>query len=430
MGSTKIKLLYEGVAITQGDDAEKRGTYMLDTAGDLLSWNYTDNIDGKVDDLQITLLNRDGLWCKEWRPQKGAKLNATILPAFGDGEIVIGDMWIDELEVGGPPSVATIRATSAPLAEDEEGKGTIRGMKRTRAWEGVTFEQMATEIAKAAGLHMIYEGDPVEIERTDQSEESDLTLLSRLGEDFGYVVKVADSTLVVYDQEILEDADPVAVVDVANGDGMVTHWGIRSKTRDVYRSARVMYRNPINKLVAEGLKHHPLAKDEPTFVPLKPRGKHRRLTNAQKKKREQARQERHEKAFGKKNDAYLDSLIRQTRDEERREEREIEVDDVEFLFSPDGSPLIGNVLEITKRVKDEDAAKRLAERQLRNANREEVTLTLDLVGDAVMRAGLNIVLAGAGDFSGKYNIDQARHSGAGKERFATSLNAHRVLKYR
>jgi phage protein D len=375
-------------------------------------------------------MNRDGLWQSKWRPQLGAKLHATIQPAFGTGDLVVGDMWIDEFEVGGPPSVAIIRATSAPMEETKEGQGTIRGTKRTRAWESCTFEQMATQISKDAGLHLFYEGDPVEIERTDQSDESDLTLLHRLGEDFGYVVNIADSTLIVHDLEILEDADPVAVVDVAKGDGMVTHWGVVSKTRNVYRSARVMYRNPIRKLVAQALKEHPVAKDEPTFVPLKPRGKHRRLTNEQKKKREQAREEKHETAFGKKQDAYLDSLIRQTRDEERREEREVEVDDVEFLFTPDGAPVVGSILEITKRVQDEDEAKRVAERMLRSANQDAVTLSLDLVGDADMRAGLNFVLVGAGDFSGKYHITQARHSASGSARFATSVEAHRVLLYR
>jgi len=90
----------------------------------------------------------------------------------------------------------------------------------------------------------------------------------------------------------------------------------------------------------------------------------------------------------------------------------------------------GNVLEITKRVKDADEARRLAERKLRNAHRDEVTLVLDMVGDVAMRAGLNIVVEGAGDFSGKYHIDQGRHTQSGRERFATSISAHRVLLYR
>jgi len=426
MGSTKVKLFYDGVAISQGDDDDEPWLYTIDTDGDLLSLEYTDNSDGQVDDLQISLMDRKGLWRSDWLPEKGEKLRASILPAFGDGELICGDMWIDEVEAGGPPSVVTIRATSVPLGEDI----AIRGTKRTRAWESVTLKRIADEIATAASLELHWEGGDVEIERTEQHEESDLALLRRLGEDFGYVVKVSDSMLVMCDQEILEDADPVAFVDVSKGDGMVTHWSVRSKTRDVYRAARVMYRNPIRKLVSKALRDLPSKElKPPEYVALKKRGRHRRLTNAQKKAREKARQERHDKAFNRKNDAYLDSLIRQSREEERREEKEVEVDDVEFLFTPNGAPIVGSILEIEKRVKDEDEAKRVAERSLRNANRDEVVLSLDLVGDAAMRSGLNIDVFGAGKLSGKYHIDQARHSvrGAG---YVTSVGAHRVLLYR
>jgi phage protein D len=424
MGSTKIKLIYEGVAISLGDDDPSPWLYEIDTDGDLLSFEYTDNSDGQVDDLQISLMDKKGLWRSDWLPEKGAKLRASILPAFGDGELFCGDMWIDEVEAEGPPSVVTMKAVSVPIGKE------IRGTKKTRAWEGTTYEKMAEEIAKAASLDLYYKGDTVEVERVDQHEESDLVLLRRLGEDFGYVVKVADSKLVIYDQEILEDADSVATVDVSKGDGLVTHWQVRSKTRDVYRAARVMYRNPIRKLIADELKIHP-SKDlkEPVFVAPKKRGKHKRLTNAQKKAREQARQDRAEKKFDRKHDAYLDSLIRQSREEERREDKEVELDDVEFLFTPTGAPVVGAVLEIETRVKDEYEAKRVAERKLRNANRDEVVLSLDLVGDVAMRAGLNIDLLGAGKLSGKYHVNQARHSvrGAG---YTTSVGAHRILSYR
>jgi phage protein D len=425
--ATKVKLEYEGVAISRGDDDQaKTKSYMVDELGDLLACDYTDNAEGQADDLQVTLRDREGLWRNEWLPQKGALLRATISPAFGDGQVETGDMWIDEIEIGGPPGVATIRATSVPV--DEE----VRGTKKTRAWEAVTFRQMAEKIVKGTGLDLFYKGDSVEIDRTDQHEESDLALLKRLGADYGFVVKVADGKLVVYDQQILEDAESVAVVDVGKGDGMVKTWSIRSKTRDVYRAARVWYRNPINNFLADAVKEHQRAVKEhqqselkePTYVSPKKRGKRRRQTNAQKEARAKNRYE-------KKHDGYLDQLIRQSRDQDRRDEagEVTEVDDLDFLFTPDGAPVVGGVLEIEKRVKDLDAAMRLAERSLRNANKDEVMLGLDLVGDIVMRGGLNIDVIGAGKLSGKYHIEQARHS-VGSGGYSTAVTAHRVLVYR
>lgn len=423
MASTKIKLLYDGVQISQGEDAATPGKYMIDAEGDLLSLEYTDNADGQADDLRIELRDTEGLWRNEWLPEKGSKLRATIFPAFSDGQLDCGDMWIDEVECKGNPSISIVRAVSVPIGEE------IRGTKKTRAWESVTFEQMVEKIAREAGIDVFYKGEAVEIERVDQHAESDLSLIHRLGADFGYSVKVSNGKLIVYDQEILEDAEPITVIDVKAGDGMVEDWGIVSKTRDVYRAARVMYRNPIRKLVSEALKQHKEREIKPPeFKAPKKRGKHRRLTAAQKKAKEQARWDRAQKTFERKNDQYLDSLMRQAREEERRDEKPVEVDDWEFLFTPFGGSVIGPVLEVERRVKDEAEAKRVAERMLRNANRDEVTLNLRMAGDVSMRAGMNVEIVGVGKLSGKYHIDSARHSVLGG--YTTNVGGHRVLAYR
>jgi len=427
MGSTQIKLVYDGVAITAGDSEPRKGTYTLDTAGDLLSFEFNDNADGQVDDLEIVVRNRERLWLSEWRPKRGAKIRASILPAFGDGELVIGDMFVDDFEAGGPPDIATIRAVSVPPKEE------IRGTKRTRAWESVTFEQMAGQMARDAGLTLFYQGEAIEVDRVDQHEETDLDLLKRLADDYGYILKVSDSKIVLYDQEILEAAATVAVVDVGKGkgDGLIKHWNVHERTHGTYRASRVMYRNPIHNLVEEALKDIPKKEPkEPVYVPLKPRAKHRRLTNEQRKARDKLRQEKHDAAFQKKTDDYLNSLIRQARDEERRASGDVEVDDVEFFYSPAGAPLMGPVLEIERRVKDEAEARRIAKRKLRTENKKAIELALDLAGDVVMRASQNIELVRAGDFSGKYHIDQASHRVSGRSGYVTSVTAHRVLTYR
>jgi hypothetical protein len=45
-----------------------------------------------------------------------------------------------------------------------------------------------------------------------------------------------------------------------------------------------------------------------------------------------------------------------------------------------------------------------------------------------MRGGLNIDVIGAGKLSGKYHIEQARHS-VGSGGYSTAVTAHRVLVY-
>ena len=215
----------------------------IDITGDLapylLSAEYTDQSSAKADDLQITLEDRAGLWRGDWLPQKGATLQATIQTKNWqlDGQeetLPCGTFEIDEIECSGSPDVVTIKAASVP---DSIG---LRGVDRTKAWEKTQLTVIAREIAQNAGLELLFESDDIpEYDRTEQTEQSDLSFLMKLCEDAGLALKITGTQIVIFDEEKYEQADPV--MTIVKGESWVKSYSITSSTRDVYTACAVKY---------------------------------------------------------------------------------------------------------------------------------------------------------------------------------------------
>lgn len=111
----------------------------------LLDFSYQDN-ENEADDLQITLEDKEGLWQKDWFPQKGAKIKAEIFTINYEFEgqrlrLPCGKFEIDDLGCSGPPSTVKLKAISIPVSN------SVNQEKKTKAWEKVTFKNIANEIA-------------------------------------------------------------------------------------------------------------------------------------------------------------------------------------------------------------------------------------------------------------------------------------------
>ena len=86
----------------------------------------------------------------------------------------------------------------------------------------------------------------------------------------------------------------------------------------------------------------------------------------------------------------------------------------------------GMTLEINKRVNSPAEAEKLAKKELRKKNQDEIKVQLQVIGDFIYLAGQNIELAEFGFYSGKYCIEKATHS-VGKG-YTCSLDLRRCLK--
>lgn len=124
-------------------------------------------------------------------PRRGVELTAA-LGVRGGALIEMGRFVVDYVEATGPVRVIRVRAAAVDLR---------RGAKspKTRAWEKTTLGEIAAAIAKEHDLepHVAPALAGVAYEHLSQTGESDVHFLTRLAEELGAIVKVADRKLAI-----------------------------------------------------------------------------------------------------------------------------------------------------------------------------------------------------------------------------------------
>ncbi|OBZ09106.1 late control protein [Bacillus sp. FJAT-27264] len=210
-----------------------------DIAKSLLSFAYTDAT-GRLDDLDITLEDRARNWQGPWSPAEGDKIKAEIRTVNweGPGEIKklpLGSFEVDSFEFDGPPDAVSIQAVSLPLSNGAKLE------KRSKSWEKTTLKTVSGEIAKRAGLKLIYEApDNPSYSRLEQAEQSDFAFLQDTATREGIAVKVSGGSLVLFDEFSYEQK--AAVATIARGKDDVTGHSFKwSTTNKAYRSCTVTY---------------------------------------------------------------------------------------------------------------------------------------------------------------------------------------------
>lgn len=225
---TIVEIVYEGTDITR------------DIAADLLSFTWNDNESGQFDDIDITLKNDHGQWINAWLPEKGDVIVASIITVDENenrSAIYCGRFQVDEISFSGPPIILSIKAQSAPLNDD------TRRTRRSKAWEDVTLQDIAKDIADRAGLRLIYDvTDFIGYGRIDQSRENDFAFLMRVCREEGLDMKVTDEQLVVFSAAQYEAKPPVDEIDIT--DGRIISWSLESQAHDLAKSSTVSYYDP------------------------------------------------------------------------------------------------------------------------------------------------------------------------------------------
>lgn len=229
-------------------------TEVLNT--DLLNLTVTDNEEDEADDLNISVSDKDGKWLK-WLDDsvqaatdtKALRFSVWIGTLNNEGKILqqkSGSFTLDSIQHSGPPSKATIKGISLPLA------GGIRDEKRSKTWEGYTLQGIARDIATKAKMELMYcSSETIFYNCQEQSDESDISFLKRLCQNAGMALKCIDNKIVIFDKDHYGEADPVKVISY--GDGSYTRWSLETTSRDVcYDMCSVRYADPNTGRLIEG----------------------------------------------------------------------------------------------------------------------------------------------------------------------------------
>ncbi|PPT94918.1 late control protein [Xanthomonas arboricola pv. arracaciae] len=153
----------------------------------LLDLTLTECRGGEADQLDLRIHDHDG---KMALPKRGVRL-AVSLGWKATGLVGKGTFIVDEVEYSGAPDVITVRARSADLT------ASMR-TRRERSWHNTTLGAVLNTLAGEHGLTpRIAEGfAKVKLPHLDQANESDMNLLTNLGQRFDAVATVKGGALV------------------------------------------------------------------------------------------------------------------------------------------------------------------------------------------------------------------------------------------
>ena len=154
----------------------------------LMSLTITAERGQDADQLALTVSDHDGQLAL---PKHGVTIDVS-LGWDTTGLVSMGTFTVDEVEHSGTPDKVVIRARSAKLAS------SVR-QKRTGSWQDVTLGDVIDEIAGRNGIkpHVDAATRSKPIAHLDQTNESDLNILSRLGKLYDTVATIKVGEMLV-----------------------------------------------------------------------------------------------------------------------------------------------------------------------------------------------------------------------------------------
>lgn len=155
----------------------------------IMTLSVTDNKNLDADELTITLDDHDGALAL---PKRGVKLQCWM--GFEDAGIHdMGIYIVDSSEWAGTPDTISIRAKSADF------KSSLKS-GHSQSYHNKTLGEIAETVAKRQQLTLSIKPELVSIDvgHVDQTDESDIHLLTRLCHQYGAVVNIKHGKLLIF----------------------------------------------------------------------------------------------------------------------------------------------------------------------------------------------------------------------------------------
>ena len=198
----------------------------------LIGLTVTDEAGTKADTVEIQLDDRDGLI---ELPRPGAPL-LVMLGYRETGLLPMGLFTSDEVTVSSPPATLTIRAKAADLG------GAIKGQK-TRSWDKVGLVDIVQTIAGEHGLapKVAQRFQAIRYEHIDQTDESDLNFLDRIGRDHDALVSVKGGALLFMGRGEGKTVSGLPIPPRPLLEGDTISWTLTLTTRENYGAVTAVW---------------------------------------------------------------------------------------------------------------------------------------------------------------------------------------------
>ena len=198
----------------------------------LISLNVIDSSDDSADACKIQLNDRDhGLAM----PEKGGKISVQI--GYKEtGLVKMGDFFIDETGLSGPPDTLSIQGDSADF---------MAGMKepRQKNWDGRTLGEIVDTIAAEVGFQSMVQEELRDeyFETLSQDIETYNQFLYRISERMGAVYKPNGSRLVVIrrDSKTSQSGKPLGQIELSIK--KLVKWDLTLPDKAYYQNVRTWW---------------------------------------------------------------------------------------------------------------------------------------------------------------------------------------------
>jgi len=201
----------------------------------VVSLTVTDEDGMKSDRVSIVLDDRDNALSL---PRKGAEVRIG-LGYEETGIAYMGDFTVDQVEPSGPPDRIKVTARAAKFRQSLKAP-------KTRNWTNVTLGDLVKTIAAEHGYEPKIADAlaGVSIAQIDQTEESDIHLLTRLSGQHGAVAKPAAGRLLFVPRGQVKSASGKLLTPVALTRENLTTWHATLPDRGRYLSVTAYWHNP------------------------------------------------------------------------------------------------------------------------------------------------------------------------------------------
>lgn len=194
---TEISVIYKGK------------TFSKDILKFLTGFCYKDCASGESDKIELTFVDKDGLWLNDLFPQKGDSIEANIKTINWNGDeteetFECGIFTVDDIKFSGRPITFTLGALSKPVAD------CFSATEKTKTWKKVSVKAIAEEMTKNANIELYYDAKNVVIEEIEQSAKTDLQFLYDICKDNGIAMKAYRQKIILFDEIKYEQREPIA----------------------------------------------------------------------------------------------------------------------------------------------------------------------------------------------------------------------------
>ncbi|AXF86636.1 hypothetical protein DTO96_102391 [Ephemeroptericola cinctiostellae] len=195
----------------------------------ILSVDVTDEAGIHADSCTLTLDNRDHML-----DEPPADVELEVFMGYAGQPLQrMGLFSVDEDSLSGGGTM-TVSGKSADMVK------TLKS-QRNQSWKKTELGKILTEIAERNGLKpaIAEKFKKIVIEQLDQSFESDLTLMTRLADQYGALAKPASGYLVFVERgaSVSATGEPLTVIDVdVVANSVQPDWSYTKQRREVYAS--------------------------------------------------------------------------------------------------------------------------------------------------------------------------------------------------